>query len=98
MNAEKSESEELKSPSDVPSDLILAAEIKRLLLALNEIAATLKNIEAALAPSGYAASLFEALRRLNISLERIRIAAFDKPLTREENQVLEKMFPEKEGE
>jgi|RhiMethySRZTD1v2_1073278.scaffolds.fasta_scaffold578704_4 hypothetical protein len=95
-----SEPEEQKLPSDVPiggDNLIFAAEIRRLLPALNEIAATLKKIEAALAPSGYAASLFEAVRQLNISLERIRMAAFDKPLTGEEAKVLELMFPEKEG-
>jgi hypothetical protein len=71
-------------------------QVRRLLPALNDIAASLKNIEAALAPSGYATSLFEALRLLNISIERIRIAAFDKPLTRGENETLEGMYPEKQ--
>jgi hypothetical protein len=79
---------------DDDSNLILAAEIRRLLPALREIAASLKNIEAALSPSGYATSLFEALRLINMSMERIRITHFDKPLTRDEAKLLDLLFPE----
>jgi hypothetical protein len=92
------EEQRLPGSGDVDSSLILAAEIRRLLPALKEIATSLKAIEAALAPSGYASSVFEALRQINLSTERIRMAAFDKPLTREECEALEGMFPEKAEE
>jgi hypothetical protein len=82
---------------DDPS-LILAVEIRRLLPVLKEIAGSLKDtserLEAALSPSGYATSVFEALRLLNITIERIRVAGFDKLLTRREIEALEGMYPE----
>jgi hypothetical protein len=88
MNAEETD----RMPERLPSSDEINLDIRRL---LSEIAASLRKIEAAFSPSGYAHSLFEAIRLLNITLEHLRIAGDQRLLTKDEREVLDAMYPEK---
>jgi len=87
MNADK---EPNKLPEGLPTPDEINLDIRRL---LSEIAASLRKIEAAFAPSGYAHSLFEAIRLLNITLEHMRFAADQRLLIKEERDLLDALYP-----